>query len=219
MASYPGAVKTFTTKNSGDTIQPADVNDLQNEVNAIEAGLLNGTANLQSSASTVATLSVLGASTFVGAVTFSTTVTFSASQNPKVYLNHSAASQIANNSLTGLNWDTIISDPTGMHSTSVNSSRITFVSSTGLYLVGGSIVWQNQSSAGGWQARLFLNDTSYILIDSRDGAQGNAKGHAIAGMVRAASTTDYVTFVAYQNSGSTASLSSGVDANFWAVKV
>jgi hypothetical protein len=44
-ASYPGAVKTFTTKNAGDAIQPADVNDLQDEVNAIEAGLLNGLAH------------------------------------------------------------------------------------------------------------------------------------------------------------------------------
>lgn len=63
MASYPLAVKTFTTKNAGDTIQPADVNDLQDEVNAIEAGLLNGTARLNSSASTVASLSVIGGST------------------------------------------------------------------------------------------------------------------------------------------------------------
>lgn len=63
MASYPGAVKTFTTKNAGDTIQPSHINDLQDEVNAIEAGLLNGTANLNSSNSTVANLSVLGGST------------------------------------------------------------------------------------------------------------------------------------------------------------
>lgn len=62
MASYPGAVKSFTTKNAGDTIQPADVNDVQDEIAAMEAGLLNGTAPLNSSHSTLASLSVTGGS-------------------------------------------------------------------------------------------------------------------------------------------------------------
>lgn len=70
MASFPGAVKTFVTRNAGDTIQPSHVNDLQDEVNAIEAGYLNGTANLNSSASTVASLSVTGGATFAGVATF-----------------------------------------------------------------------------------------------------------------------------------------------------
>lgn len=39
-ASFPSSVKSFTTRNAGDTIQPAHVNDLQDEVAAIEAGLL-----------------------------------------------------------------------------------------------------------------------------------------------------------------------------------
>lgn len=38
--AYPSSAKSFTTKNAGDTIQPADVNDLQTEVAAIEADLL-----------------------------------------------------------------------------------------------------------------------------------------------------------------------------------
>jgi len=42
MASYPTSVKTFTTRNAGDVIQPSHVNDLQDEVNAVEAGLLTG---------------------------------------------------------------------------------------------------------------------------------------------------------------------------------
>ena len=63
MPSYPGAVKAFTSRNSGDVIQPAHVNDLQDEVAAIETGLLNGTAQLNSSNSTLANLSVTGKST------------------------------------------------------------------------------------------------------------------------------------------------------------
>lgn len=44
-ASYPTAVKAFATRNTGDTIQAAHVNDLQDEVTAIENALLNGLAH------------------------------------------------------------------------------------------------------------------------------------------------------------------------------
>jgi hypothetical protein len=40
MASFPGSVKSFTTRNAGDVIQPAHINDLQDEVNAVQATLL-----------------------------------------------------------------------------------------------------------------------------------------------------------------------------------
>lgn len=69
-ASYPNSVKSFTSKNTGDVIQPADVNDVQDELAAIEGGLLQGTARLNSSNSTVANLSVSGGSTFAGSVAF-----------------------------------------------------------------------------------------------------------------------------------------------------
>jgi len=42
MASYPTSIKSFVTRSAGDIIQPAHVNDLQDEVNAIEVGLLTG---------------------------------------------------------------------------------------------------------------------------------------------------------------------------------
>jgi len=78
MASFPSAIKAFTTKSAGNVIQPADVNDLQDEVNAMEDGYLNGTARLNSSNSTVKTLSVLGGSTFVGNVVIGSSVTLTA---------------------------------------------------------------------------------------------------------------------------------------------
>ncbi len=68
MPSYPTAVKSFVSRSAGDTIQPAHVNDIQDEVNAIEDGLLNGTAPLNSSRSTLATLSVAGGSTLASLV-------------------------------------------------------------------------------------------------------------------------------------------------------
>ncbi len=41
-ASYPSSAKSFTTKLSGDTVQAAHVNDLQEEVRAVEVGLISG---------------------------------------------------------------------------------------------------------------------------------------------------------------------------------
>jgi len=62
-ASYPSGVKSFTTKNAGDPIQPSHVNDLQDEVAAIEAGLLNGTGPFSAGATTLASANVTGGST------------------------------------------------------------------------------------------------------------------------------------------------------------
>jgi len=58
VASYPNSVKTFGTKSAGDTIQPAHVNDLQDEVAAIEDGLLNGTAPINSSRITAPSMQI-----------------------------------------------------------------------------------------------------------------------------------------------------------------
>lgn len=44
-ASYPSATKSFSTKTAGQTISEAHVNDLQDEVVAIEAGLRDGLAH------------------------------------------------------------------------------------------------------------------------------------------------------------------------------
>lgn len=64
MASFPTSAKSFTLKANGGTIDASHVNDAQDEITAIEDGYLNGTARLNSSASTLASLSVAGGSTF-----------------------------------------------------------------------------------------------------------------------------------------------------------
>ena len=60
MASYPTAVKSYTTKvdGAGNTIAAAHINDLQAEVTAIEDGILNGTAPVNSSRITAPSLQV-----------------------------------------------------------------------------------------------------------------------------------------------------------------
>lgn len=63
---YPNSIFSFTTKSAGQTIQSATINDLQNEVAAIETALVTGPITLP--ASTVASLSVTGGSTLAGVV-------------------------------------------------------------------------------------------------------------------------------------------------------
>lgn len=71
-ASYPSAVKAFPTRNNGDTIQASHVDDLQDEVTAIESGILNGTAPVTASNASFARLSVSGNSTLASTITIGT---------------------------------------------------------------------------------------------------------------------------------------------------
>lgn len=84
---YPTSVPAFASKNSGDVVQAAHINDLQTEVTAIANGLLNGIAHPQvlSSGLTVSTgntilgqnLDVAGNSTFHGSMVISSGLTVS----------------------------------------------------------------------------------------------------------------------------------------------
>lgn len=75
MANFPNSVTSFSAKQDGigQIIAASHVNTIQDEVAAIEDGYLNGTARLNSSASTVATLSVAGGSTFAGNMAMAST--------------------------------------------------------------------------------------------------------------------------------------------------
>jgi hypothetical protein len=67
-ANYPTSVPSFTNKSAGQVIGSAHINQLQDEVAAIGGGLLQGTAPLNSSNSTMVNLSVSGNSSFSGNV-------------------------------------------------------------------------------------------------------------------------------------------------------
>jgi len=69
LASFPDSVKSFAARSNGQTIDASHVGDLQDEVNALESGYLNGTARLNSSASTLASLDVNGNSTLASSIT------------------------------------------------------------------------------------------------------------------------------------------------------
>jgi hypothetical protein len=52
-ASFPTAVKSFTTKTNGSTVQATHVNDLQDEVTALEQDLINGLSRVRLGSSTL----------------------------------------------------------------------------------------------------------------------------------------------------------------------
>jgi hypothetical protein len=260
MASFPVSVKTFATRSAGQTIGSAHVNDLQDEVNAIEDNLVNGLqlvltargfttstgrlniggastlttlqagastlGTVQAGASTLASLQVGANSTFTGNVTITGSLTvggvpINASQ-PSVRVTHSANQNVANGTWTGLNWDTEEVDASAMHSTSANSSRITFADSTGNYLVGANIVWSTHSTPAQRLVRIFYNDASGRGGSHLSSVVDVSLPLSVTAMVRAASTTDYVTVQVFQNAGSTASIvadSTIYGTTFWAAKV
>jgi hypothetical protein len=63
VANFPTSIYTPASKSAGQTIDAAFFNDPDAEITAIEQGYLQGTAPLNSSASTLASLSVTGGST------------------------------------------------------------------------------------------------------------------------------------------------------------
>lgn len=75
MPSFPTSVKSFVSRSAGDVIQPAHVNDVQDEIAAVEDGYLNGTARLNSSNSTVVHLSATAGMNVVGNSTLGSTIT------------------------------------------------------------------------------------------------------------------------------------------------
>lgn len=203
MASFPLSVVSFTSKNNGDSVQASHIDDLQDEVHAIEDGYINGTAHLKSSNSTVANLSVSGNCTIVGSI--------SATGQGKCALQQNSTFSLANNTWTGINFDTENFDIGSMHSTAVNSSRVVFnTSGTGYYEFTGAVAFNASNSTGICSIRIQKNDTTDISarIFAPLG-NFNAQGPTLIVTCQAqiTSATDYVGLFAFQGSGSTLSLS------------
>ena len=161
-ASYPGAAKSFSARAAGQTISAAHVNDLQDEVAAIESGLLNGTALLNSSAATVATLQS-GASTLTtlqaGASTFTVRPVMPLVDAVRV----AGASSEASSVVTVIAWtvQTYITN-SSMHSTATASSCLV-PQSTGLYEARAQVNF-NANSTGSRQVMILDSSGARIAF-------------------------------------------------------
>jgi len=241
MASYPSAVKTFTAKNAGDTIQPSHIGDLQDEVTAIEDGLLNGTAPINSSRITApsaqitnATISSLTVTSFgfptnstltnVNVTGGSTLASLSvtgmssladaqiAAAPPAVRVFNNANLNTNNGSTTRLTFNTqVFTSTSGMHSTTTNPGRLIAVSS-GVYVISGCVNWSGGSTGGFREARILINGSSVIASDIRDAASGgNQTRQVVTAIYRFASSGSYAELEVSQNSGSTLSVITSAD--------
>ena len=206
MPSYPDSVPTFTAKVSGGNIDPAHVNDLQDEVNAIAAGLLNGTARLNSSGSTVARLQVTGGSTFlVRPVT-------PPPEAARVFLQSTLAiGSSANSTLLFLSQDFVINS--SIHSTTTNPERLT-PQSTGIFQFTAQV--QSDSPSSGLRA-LSLRDSSETMIGGMRVTNNTNSMRIQATAVKRFDVAGGYVICNFETDGTSNSVSSGGSASWFAM--
>jgi hypothetical protein len=130
MASFPNSIFSPATRSAGQVIASAHMNDVQGELVAIEDGLRNGTAPLNSSNSTFNTVTVSSL--------------FSAPAQPRCAVVSTASSTFTSTAYVGFNFTSQDYNIGGMHSTASNSSAVT-IASSGTYFLNA----RAQKSAGG----------------------------------------------------------------------
>lgn len=153
-ASYPTSVKAFSARSAGQVIASAHVNDLQDEVNAIETALVNGpikpaggsnaappyafnnnaTTGLYSSGANALELATGG----VKALGIDSTQFIDSPTQPRCRVFNNATQSIADTTVTAIAWNSESFDVGAMHDTVTNNTRVTVpVGGDGLYLVTG----------------------------------------------------------------------------------
>ena len=233
MAQYPSAVISFTTKNAGDTIQPSHVNTIQDEITALEDGLLNGTAPVNSSRITApsaqitnCTISSLTVTSFnfpanstltnVNVTGGSTLASLSVSGGstladlvvvqppPTAIVSNATNINVASGSTTRLTFTAqTFVSPAGLHSTSANPSRVTLASS-GVWLAVASITW-GANSSGDRTLRLLVNGTAFVS-ERIPPVNGDFTQQTVSGLAYVTDTASYLEAEVIQDSGSTLSV-------------
>ena len=190
---------------------------------------------VMSSGLTANTLGVTSTASFGSSVTFAGNVTVTGTliagavtiQQPSVRVSLASNLSLSSNGETGPNWLTQDWTFGGMHSTSANSSRLTFADSTGFYVVGFTGAFDNSGNAAGSirTARIRFNDATPVCGESfQRGSSEAIAACSISGAVRVTSTSDYVTVRVRDTNddsinGSLLAASTHYATTFWAHKV
>lgn len=217
MAVFPGAVKTFTSKSdgAGNKIFAAHINDLQDEVNAIENTLLNAAGPLSLSSLTAATLAVTGASSFAGAATFVVRPTTPPPEAARVYLG-AAIDMGTSVTSTMIYLGEEFKTNSSIHSTSANPERLT-PQSTGIYLFTAQVALAGVPSAESTISLTILDSSGGQIARqftiTKQGTYVNASG-----LKRFDAVGGYgIVVVGNQGGGSTMSISSNADRNWFSM--
>ena len=152
MAQFPSAVKTFTTKNAGDVIQPSHIGDLQDEVTAIEDGILNGTAPINSSRITAPSLQVTVSTVTNLTATNSTLTNLSATNSTIATLKVSSLLRVATSSKTVPSGESTALDLSNasmwlLASTGASTGVISTISGITVGQTGGELLWLNNNGS------------------------------------------------------------------------
>lgn len=212
MPSFPDAIFSPASKNNGDTIQAAHVTDLDAEVVAIEQGLRNGTAPLNSSnstltalvvtnGSTLTTLSVSGGSTFA-----SRPVT----PPPDAVSVTGSTTGLAHNSTAAVAWPTqLYATNSSLHSTGANPERF-IPQSTGIYVLAAQLTLNSTPGSTAY-FRLTVEDSSgaTIAFASVGNAGDEQPSASLVATKRFDAVGGYLRLVALHTTGSTSSLNGG----------
>lgn len=216
-ASFPTSVKTFTSRNAGDVIQPAHINDLQDEVNAVETALINGPI-VPAGGSAAAPAYSFNGNTHTGvyasgtnALDFATASTkalgidsagfIDSPTQPRCQVFHGTTQSIPDSTETALLFNSEDHDVGAMHSTSVNTTRVTVpTGGDGTFLLCGAVCFV----AGVGNSRyVYLRKNGSTPIGSIVRVPpGSAPQLCIqVSALVALAATDYIETIAFQDSG------------------
>lgn len=136
-------------------------------------------------------------------------------------LTKSGTQSINNTTFTAVTFDGEEFDPTGLHSTSSNTARITLTA--GYWLAGGAIGFQGLSDRVEAITTIYKNG-AILGANSRERmhvswavASAANMDPAFSRLVKADVDGDYIELVAYHNQG--VAVNVGTNCHFWAVKV
>lgn len=117
-----------------------------------------------------------------------------------------SAQSIADTTLTAITFDTEEFDTDDLHSTSVNTERIT-IPTTGVYLVTAGVQWAS-GTTGFRYMNIKLNGTTNLAEDRRNGVSGQETEQTVS-RIYSFTAGDYVVLNVYQNSAGSVNISSG----------
>ena len=133
---------------------------------------------------------------------------------PAAVVTNSGDQTITSGPSTDLTFDTNEVNIDGIHSTAVNTSRLT-APIDGLYDVHGEILWKNtcDTTAGGFaEAEIFLNDTTRLAVTAIPVTSTSCTAESVSRLVHLRAG-DYVTLAARQTTAASATVN-GTSSDF-----